>query len=154
MTQGFCSSTLIQLFMIRFSRSEDYAVILVNYLSQFYQKRTVPLSEVSKLYNISPLFLRNLANTLKKAGIIDAVEGKHGGYTLVKSPGELKMGEVLSVFSHKPMLECCSHGKTEKGCDKEAICPTGRVWRKLNQNFLKQVSDLTLTEFMAYETKN
>lgn len=139
--------------MIRFSRSEDYAVILVNYLSLYYNKRSVPLSEIANKYSISPLYLRNLANTLKKKGVLYAVEGKKGGYSLTKSPDKILMGDVLSAFSQKPMLECCSHGSTNMGCDKVDVCPTGHIWRKLNKDFLKKISTLTLQEFMNYDTK-
>jgi len=136
--------------MIRFSRSEDYAVLLVNELALNYEISRIPLSQIAKKYNISSLFLRNLANTLVHAGIIRGVEGKKGGYLLVKSPGELKLGEVLTVFSDKPMLECCSYGKHKNSCDKVDICPTGRVWRKLNKEFLDKVSNMTLAEFINY----
>ena len=85
--------------MIRLSRREDYAVILVNKLATEYNKRLVPLSEIAKEYNISLLFLRNLANELRSAGLIKAVEGKLGGYYLSKDAKKIKMGDILEVFS-------------------------------------------------------
>lgn len=137
--------------MIRFSRSEDYAIILIHFLGKEYGKRRVPLSEIAKKYDISILFLRNLANTLVHAGLIKAVEGKNGGYFLQKDPKKLRVGEVLEAFSHKPLLLCCPTGEAHAGkCPKEAFCETKTIWRKLNEEFLKKVSNLTLDEFMHY----
>lgn len=137
--------------MIRFSRSEDYAVILVHYLAKEHKKRLVPLSEVADKYKISILFLRNLANTMLHAGLIKAVEGKKGGYFLVKNPKSLKVGEVLRAFSHKQMLLCCPTGEKHAGvCPKESFCETKTIWRKLNEEFLNKVSNLSLDEFMNY----
>ena len=56
--------------MIRFSRREDYAVILVTALAQRFNKKPVPLSRIARQYRISLLFLRNLANELRKENII------------------------------------------------------------------------------------
>jgi Rrf2 family transcriptional regulator, cysteine metabolism repressor len=137
--------------MIRFSLSEDYAVILIHTLAKNYNKRLVPLSEVAKKYNISLLFLRNLANTLVHAGIIKAVEGKNGGYFLEKAPAQLTIGEVLQAFSPKPMLLCCPTGEMHKGiCPKENICETGHIWRKLNKEFLDKIAKLSVEEFIKY----
>ncbi|MDP2649829.1 MAG: Rrf2 family transcriptional regulator [bacterium] len=140
--------------MIRFSKKEDYAIILINKLVQNYNKRLVPLSEVSNEYKISPLFLRNLASQLKRDGIVKAVEGKKGGYFLSIEPSRLKVGDVLSVFSKKPMLDCCpleSLKQTSIKCPKEDICQPGFIWRKLNKNFLEKIYSLNLIEFFNYD---
>lgn len=148
--------------MIRFSRREDYAVILVTKLAQYYRKRVVSISEIAKEYKISPLFLRNIAKDLRAHSIIKAVEGKNGGYTLQKNPGVLTMGEVLKAFSTEPLLQCCSsfgddsgkavmiHKKEEK-CPKEGFCRAGYIWRKLNKDFLIKISKLSINEFINYK---
>lgn len=141
--------------MIRFSKREDYAVIIISELAKNYNKRLVPLSEIAKRYKISVLFLRNLANELKNAGIITAVEGKSGGYLLQGDPSILKVGDVLQVFSKKPLLECCPIGKLHKGaCKKVSSCETGYVWRRLNKEFLDKIYKLSLLEFVNYKYKD
>lgn len=139
--------------MIRFSRREDYAVILINKLAENYQKRLIPLSEVAAEYSISLLFLRNLANELRNAGFIKATEGKNGGYFLTKDPKVIKMGEILGIFSKNKLMECCpKDGKNKRVCPKQEYCITGNVWRKLNKEFIDKVYNLTLKEFMVYKT--
>lgn len=139
--------------MVRFSRKEDYAVILITSLAREYQKRIVSLTEVAKEYTISLLFLRNIAGELRQRDIIAAQEGKNGGYRLTKDPKTLKMGEILRAFSTEPLLECCSafpdsHGKGR--CPKEGFCRAGYIWRKLNKEFLDKISKLSVYEFMNY----
>lgn len=139
--------------MIRFSRREDYAVILVTTLAQSYSKRLVSLSEIAKSYKLSLLFLRNVANDLRSKGVVQAVEGKKGGYELSKSPKTLKMGEVLKAFSTEPLLQCCSAFSIENAksrCPQEGFCRAGYIWRKLNREFLEKISSLSIDEFMHY----
>lgn len=137
--------------MIRFSKSEDYSFILIHSLAKEHKKRLVPLSEVAKKHTISLLFLRNLANKLRKAEIVGAVEGKKGGYFLQKDPSEIKVGEILAIFSPHPILPCCSIGNKQGNCDKEAFCDPGRIWRKLNQDFLEKISAMSLLEFVSVQ---
>lgn len=138
--------------MLHFSKQEDYAIILLSELNQNYNKKLVPLSLISKEYGISPLFLRNLAFLLSKNGIIKAKEGKNGGYFLNKNPRKLKIGEVLSIFSKKNILECCSFLNNKKGkCSKEKICKVSSSWKKINKEFLDKIYNLNLIEFFNYQ---
>lgn len=143
--------------MIRFSRREDYAIVIVSTLARAYNKRLVPLSEIANEYAISPLFLRNLANELRDARIIKGVEGKLGGYFLTKDPAEVKMGEVLGIFFKKKHLICCPATVNENHhriCPKEKYCIAGNTWRALNKEFVDKVYSLSLTAFLDYKPKN
>ena len=142
--------------MIYFSKQEDYAIVLLTKLAQNYNKRLTPLSEIAKEYNISPLFLRNLAYLLTKNEIIKAKEGKNGGYFLPKNPKELKVAEVLSIFEKRPMLDCCSlPGKKKKqNCIREKVCEVSRVWKKMNAEFVEKVSGLTFESFIKVDQRS
>ena len=142
--------------MIRFSRREDYAIVIIGTLAEAFKKRLVPLSEIAKEYKISSLFLRNLANELREAGIIKAVEGKNGGYYLTRDPHEIKMGEILSIFSKKQHLICCPaniNSNFKRICPKEKYCVAGNVWRGLNKEFMDKVYSLSLKAFLEYKPK-
>jgi Rrf2 family protein len=137
--------------MIKFSRREDYAIILVNKLAKEYNKRLVPLSEIAGEYEISLFFLRNLANTLRSASIIQAVEGKTGGYSLTKAPEKIKMGEILQIFSKEEEMTCCSNTEEHKRiCPQKKNCIAGNTWRQLNKEFIDKVYNLSLVEFINY----
>ncbi|QQG41022.1 MAG: Rrf2 family transcriptional regulator [Candidatus Levyibacteriota bacterium] len=137
--------------MVRFSRREDYAVILVTTLAEHYSRGLISLSEVAKSYKLSLLFLRNVANDLRNKSIVKAVEGKKGGYKLSKNPKDLKMGEVLKAFSTEALLSCCSAFSVKGKCPQEGFCRTGYIWRKLNREFLERISSLSVLDFMHYK---
>ena len=140
--------------MIRFSRREDYAVMLVHKLAVEYKKRLVPLSEIAEEYEISLLFLRNLAGELRKAGLIKAVEGKSGGYYLTRNPRKILLGDILSVFAKNRLLECCPatvKNNYQRVCPKKGHCVTGNVWRTVNREFLDKVYNMSLIDFITYK---
>lgn len=139
--------------MIRLSRREDYALILVNALVKDFGKRLVPLSEVAKEYELSVLFLRNLASDLRGAGVIKAVEGKNGGYYLAKEPKDITMGDVLRVFAKEQSLMCCESGDKanhKRVCPQKGHCVAGNVWRRLNKELMDKVYNLSLQEFLKH----
>lgn len=141
--------------MIRFSRKEDYAIVIVGTLADAYEKRLIPLSEIAEEYAISFLFLRNLAGELRDAGIIKAVEGKKGGYYLTRDPSKIKMGDILGIFSDKQHLICCPakrYGSAQRMCPKEKYCYAGNIWRQLNKEFLDKIYNLSLTAFLQYKS--
>ena len=139
--------------MIKFSRREDYSVLIVYTLAKNFDKRLVPISEIANEYEISPLFLRNVAGDLRKAGIIKAVEGKSGGYYLTKDPNRLKIGKVLKIYSDTEHLSCCATGKTKsRSCPKDKYCIAETVWRKINKDYLDRLYAMTVTEFMNYKS--
>ena len=137
--------------MIRLSRREDYAVILVGALVDDYNKQLVPLSKIAKEYDLSLLFLRNVASDLRAAQVIKAIEGKHGGYELVSDPQKMTMGDVLRPFAKDDVLTCCSmEGKADhkRICPQKDRCVAGNVWRKLNKELMDKVYNLTLFAFL------
>lgn len=134
--------------MVRFSRKEDYAVMLVSSLAPSFNKRLVPLSEVAKVHNISIFFLRNLANQLRKKGIVRAVEGKKGGYALAKDPKATQFGEVIQALSKKPIFSCCQN--TPDGKCHVSLCPHGFSLRRLTNEFLEDICARSITEVVVY----
>lgn len=141
--------------MLKFSRREDYAIIIINELVKNHNSRLVPLSEIAKDYSISLYFLRNLAFQLKNAGLIKATEGKSGGYYLAKKPENIKMGEILKIFASSTLLNCCSaknskSKNTSRVCPQASHCVSGNAWRRLNKEFLDKIYALSLVEFLGY----
>lgn len=133
--------------MMRFSRSEDYAVILVDELAKHYEKRLVSLSEIAKLHRLSLLFLRNVAKDLRKAHIIEAVEGKNGGYKLVKHPNKLALGQIIEAVAKRPLFTCCQD-TTDGKCHTNK-CSHGFSLQRLNNEVLEKIYNMRLSEVVG-----
>ncbi len=130
--------------MIRFSRSEDYAIILVNELANYFGERYVSLSDIAKKNNLSILFLRNIAQDLRRVHIIEAVEGKNGGYKLAKHPSKILLGKIIEAVAKKPLFSCCQN--TRDGKCRAHACPHGFSLRRLNNEFIEKIYKLNLNQ--------
>ena len=57
----------------------------------------IPLKEIAEEENISQKYLEAIMASLSKAGFVDAVHGKGGGYRLSREPKDYTVGSVLKL---------------------------------------------------------
>lgn len=100
--------------MFRLSTKADYGLILLSNLSR--SKKLVSISTVAKKNKISPKFLSQIAQELKKAGMISAKEGVTGGYTLAKKPKDIRIIDVLKTLDGELVMGECFEDDHECNC--------------------------------------
>jgi len=113
---------------MKFTKEEDYAILLINYLKK-YPGQFIPLSQFSDKFNLSFLFLKSIATKLKKAGLIIASKGKSGGYQLVKN--KILLGEVIKAVTSNKVVPCHSD------CPCFSSCQTKSIWKNINASLEK-----------------
>ncbi len=128
--------------MIHFSKREDYGIILISELAKSYSKKVVPLSKIAKKHKIPLLFLRNIASDLRRSNLIDAQEGKNGGYKLKRSPALIQVGEIIKALSKGPLFSCCQD--TKDGRCIADNCPHGLSLRRAHNHFIDKLTKITL----------
>ena len=65
-----------------------YALRVMLCLAQRGDDAYIPLKEIAEAEDISQKYLESIMTILSKAGFLDAVHGKGGGYRLNRTPGE------------------------------------------------------------------
>lgn len=102
------------------------------------------IQDISRRQQISPRYLEQIFQNLKRAGILKSKRGPQGGYTLARKPDEITVLEVLNATEQDVLLVACA-GATKKKSKRQAECPfeghcvTQTVWEEastlLNQLF-------------------
>lgn len=108
-----------------------------------YNSGTLPvqIKDISRRQEISPRYLEQIFQSLKKAGILKSKRGPQGGYYLARKPEQITVKEVLDAAEGDTLLVDCVGGKKSKrnGCPFDAECVTQTVWieatKKLDQLF-------------------
>ena len=81
------------------SARTEYACLALLELALHYESgQPVRVREIAVAHGISPQFLVQILLQLKAAGLVASARGATGGYRLVREPGELSLGEVMSVM--------------------------------------------------------
>jgi len=89
--------------------------------------------------------------TLSKAGFVDAVHGKGGGYRLNRDPKDYTVGSILKLTEGSlAAVSCTSQGPA--ACSRSTCCQTKPMWVKLDKMIDQFFEGITLADLLE-ETK-
>jgi len=80
------------------ARTEYACLALLELALHYHTGQPVRVREIAEAHGIPPQFLVQILLQLKAAGLVASTRGASGGYRLVREPGELSLGEVMSVM--------------------------------------------------------
>ena len=104
-----------------------YALRVLIDLAEHAKDGYVPMKDVAQRQGISLKYLERILPVLTKHGIVDGVQGKGGGYRLLKAPEDLKIGDILRLtegdLAPVACLECGA-----KPCERAFECRTYPLW--------------------------
>ena len=107
----------------------------------------IPLKEIAEAENISQKYLESIMTILSKAGFVDAVHGKGGGYRLNRKPEEYTVGSIqrLTEGTLAP-VSCTTQGAA--ACSRSSCCQTLPMWEKLEKMINDFFEDITLADLL------
>lgn len=133
-----------------------YALRVLVDLAEHPDSGYVPMKEIAKRQGISLKYLERILPVLSKNGFIEGLQGKTGGYRLVKPPEECRIGDILRLtegdLAPVACLECDA-----KPCERSCECRTYPMWVEFYQvinNFFdnKTLADIVKTDMSDYHS--
>ena len=113
-----------------------YALRVLADLAENSGRGYIPMKEVAARQGISLKYLEQIIPALTKSGYIEGIQGKGGGYRLIKAPNNCIIGDILRLtegdLAPVACLECGA-----KPCLRVDRCPTYPMW----VDFYKLVTD-------------
>lgn len=126
--------------MFRLSNRADYGLILLSNLA--HSKKLVSVSTVARKNKISPKFLSQIAQELKKSGMITAREGVSGGYTLAKKAEEIKLLDVLKILEGELLEGKCFED------EHKCTCGAGPMWQEMKKQMEETLGKKTVADLV------
>ena len=110
----------------------------------------IPLKEIAEAEGISQKYLESIMTTLSKAGFVDAVHGKGGGYRLNRSPEEYTIGSILKLTEGSlAVASCTTQGAA--ACSRSECCQALPMWERLDKMIDDFFEGITLADLLAEE---
>lgn len=141
-----------------FTTKAEYGVRLLVELGRQPSDQPVSLKAISEAEGLPLAYLERIVALLKKAGVVAATRGAHGGYRLARDPSTITMDEVvlglegvvapMACFVDDSMRErgvLCSH--TDDGGE---ACATKLLWTRVHGGVLRALAGTTLAELIAF----
>ncbi|HET6419356.1 MAG TPA: Rrf2 family transcriptional regulator [Geobacteraceae bacterium] len=113
-----------------------------------YNSGTLPvqIKDISRRQEISPRYLEQIFQSLKKAGILKSKRGPQGGYYLARKPELITVKEILEAAEGDTLLvDCLDEKKSKKNpCPFDAGCVTQTVWMEATEKLNDFFAHMTL----------
>jgi Rrf2 family protein len=136
---------------MKLSMKSDYAFRVLFTLVEHYGQGPVSIRELAERNDVPKAFLEHIMLELKARGWVASQAGKHGGYTLARSPDKISMGEIVRHFDGLDEKESSGRdgrrGKKSKGY--EASRKFRQVMREAHLRAVEIMDEATLTSIWA-----
>ena len=124
-----------------------YALRVMVGLAMREQDEFVPLKEIAEEEEISQKYLESIMTTLSKAGFVDAVHGKGGGYRLNRPAESYTVGSILKLTEGSLSPVTC----TSQGCSRPTCCKAMPMWERLETMIDDFFEGITLADLLNEE---
>ena len=122
-----------------------YALRVMLELAQDDSAAYLPLPAIAERQGISEKYLESIISVLSKAGLVDGLRGKGGGYRLTRSPDQYTVGEILMLTEGSlAPVSCLTPNATP--CSRMATCRTYEMWKGLNDLISNYFGNITLAD--------
>ena len=129
-----------------------YALRVMVYFVLHGSEGYIPLKEIAEAEGISQKYLESIMTTLSKAGFVDAIHGKGGGYRLNRKPEEYTVGSILKLTEGSlATVSCTSQGPS--ACGRASCCRTLPMWERLDAMVEDFFEGITLKDLMEEQEK-
>ena len=120
--------------------------VMVNF-AQRPEGEYVPLKEIAEAEGISQKYLESIMTVLSKAGFVDAVHGKGGGYRLNRSAEEYTIGSILKLTEGSlSAVSCTTQGAA--ACSRAECCNALPMWERLDKMIDEFFEGITIADLI------
>jgi Rrf2 family protein len=135
--------------MFQLSKKVEYALIAVRHMAMGGHRQIFTTKEIADQYQISYELLAKVMQRLVREKFISSYQGVHGGYVLMRDPGELKLSAIINAIEGKSnvtIIQCEAEGPTD--CVIHSTCTIKNPLVKLQFTINKMFEELSIMEMV------
>jgi Rrf2 family protein len=83
---------------VKLSNKDRYALGALFDLSFYAQGYAAQVKDIAERQGIPPRFLEQIFQELKRVGLVTSKRGPQGGYSLARSPKEIRLGDLIRAL--------------------------------------------------------
>ncbi len=111
---------------MRISTRGRYGMMAMLDLARHYGKGSISVRDIARRQGISERYLEHLLASLRVAGMVRSARGTGGGFTLAKSPSQVRLSEIIQAMegSMAP-IECLDN---PEAYPQASLCAIHDIW--------------------------
>jgi Rrf2 family protein len=139
---------------MRLSTQSRYGVRAIFDIAYNSEGLETQVKDISRRQEISPRYLEQIFQKLKKAGIVGSKRGPTGGYFLNKKAEEITVGDIIRITEGAidPVL-CLDPEDSTQPCDRLGGCVTGLIWNEAGKRLKEYFDSVTVKDLCKMAQK-
>ena len=130
-----------------------YALRVMVDLAEHAADGFIPLKVIAERQDISEKYLESIIAILSRAGLVEGLRGKGGGYRLTRSSAKYSVGEILRLTEGSLAPVTCLEG-AENPCPRAGECTTLPMWQKLDDLINTYLDSVSLSDLLSQTDGN
>ena len=130
-----------------------YALRVMVDLAEHAADGFIPLKVIAERQDISEKYLESIIAILSRAGLVEGLRGKGGGYRLTRSSANYSVGEILRLTEGSLAPVTCLEG-AENPCPRAGECTTLPMWQKLDDLINTYLDSVSLSDLLSQTDGN
>jgi len=139
---------------MKLSTQSRYGVRAIFDIAYHSEGLETQVKDISRRQGISPRYLEQIFQKLRKARIVGSKRGPSGGYFLSKKPEEITIGEIVRITEGNitPVL-CQNPEDPSQSCNRLDECVTRIIWNEAGNRLKEYFDSVTIKDLckMAQE---
>ncbi len=118
------------------------------------KKAPVLISDLAKRGSMPQKFLEAILLELKNHGVLQSKKGKGGGYSLAKSPDDIKIGAIVRMLEGPLALLPCASQTAHRKCDEchdEEACGIRMLFKEVRDTTAEILDNTSLAKVQRME---
>jgi len=127
------------------NRDVDYAARALVFIARA-NKPMVSAAQMEESIGVSRPFLRKILQKLHKAGLLQAIKGKGGGFALARGPEAITLNNLIRVLQGPLKLNDCLFSK--KLCGNHGVCLLRHKLADVETRLLSEIEGITIRDLV------
>lgn len=137
---------------MKVTAQEEYGLRCLVQLARAHAgRKTLTIPEIAESEKISGPYAGKLLAVLKQGGLVGAVRGRAGGYTLTRDPRAITLDEVLTVLGGRMFTSeyCSQFPGSETNCVHTDECNIRSIWGSVELVLCSVFKRMTLADLIG-----
>lgn len=134
---------------MRLSTKSRYGLRAVFDIAYHAEGENAQVQDIARRQELSPRYIEQIFQKLKKAGILKSKRGPQGGYSLARPLDQITVKDVVIATEGDMLLVDCSprnRRRRGKECIFDGTCVTQTVWNEASRSLEELFGSISLAD--------
>jgi Rrf2 family protein len=128
---------------MKLTNTSEYALRILSFMTK-QPEHIYSAKNLIEALQISDKYLRRIMTNLTKAGFINSIQGRDGGYSFAKALDQIYLSDIIQSVEGLEKYFGCALGFTE--CSGNNPCMLHKTWLPVRNEFERIIKSTTLND--------